>query len=286
MIQSMTGYGRASAGQGNNKISIIIKSVNGRFLDLKLRGFDFDPSVDKKIRDLISDRLIRGTVHINFESDTNQSSNSHIFNEDRFKLLLKIVDSIEKKYNQKLNLSDIINSNDLFISNEFKSIDSKIILKAISSACSKVIKMRKEEGLKLKKDIELRLSKLRKCLGKIESQLPVEHKKRIKKLKKRLSDLMGNIQLDEARINQEIAIIAEKSDVTEELVRLKSHFDQFEKILNDNKPSGGRLNFLLQEIGREINTIGSKSISNKIVNNIVYMKDEAEKIREQIQNIL
>ena len=90
MIQSMTGYGRASAGQGNNKISIIIKSVNGRFLDLKLRGFDFDPSVDKKIRDLISDRLIRGTVHINFESDTNQSSNSLIFNEDRFKLLLKI----------------------------------------------------------------------------------------------------------------------------------------------------------------------------------------------------
>ena len=286
MIQSMTGYGRASAGQGNNKISIIIKSVNGRFLDLKLRGFDFDPSVDKKIRDLISDRLIRGTVHINFESDTNQSSNSHIFNEDRFKLLLKIVDSIEKKYNQKLNLSDIINSNDLFISNEFKSIDSKIILKAISSACSKVIKMRKEEGLKLKKDIELRLSKLRKGLSRIESQLPVEHKKRIKKLKKRLSDLMDNIQLDEARVNQEIAIIAEKSDVTEELVRLKSHFDQFEKILNDNKPSGGRLNFLLQEIGREINTIGSKSISSKIVNNIVYMKDEAEKIREQIQNIL
>ena len=286
MIQSMTGYGRASAGQGNYKISIIIKSVNGRFLDLKLRGFDFDPSVDKKIRDLISDRLIRGTVHINFESDTNQSSNSHIFNEDRFKLLLKIMDSIEKKYNQKLNLNDIINSNDLFISNEFKSIDSKIILKAISSACSKVIKMRKEEGLKLKKDIELRLSKLRKGLGKIESQLPVEHKKRIKKLKKRLSDLMDNIQLDEARVNQEIAIIAEKSDVTEELVRLKSHFDQFEKILNDNKPSGGRLNFLLQEIGREINTIGSKSISNKIVNNIVYMKDEAEKIREQIQNIL
>ena len=262
MIQSMTGYGRSSAGQGNNKISIIIKSVNGRFLDLKLRGFDFDPSVDKKIRDLISDRLIRGTVHINFESDTNQSSNSHIFNEDRFKLLLKIVDSIEKKYNQKLNLSDIINSNDLFISNEFKSIDSKIILKAISSACSKVIKMRKEEGLKLKKDIELRLSKLRKGLGRIESQLPVEHKKRIKKLKKRLSDLMDNIQLDEARVNQEIAIIAEKSDVTEELVRLKSHFDQFEKILNDNKPSGGRLNFLLQEIGREINTIGSKSISS------------------------
>ena len=103
MIQSMTGYGRASAGQGNNKISIIIRSVNGRFLDLKLRGFDIDPSVDKKIRDLISDRLIRGTVHINFESETSQGPESHIFNEDRFKLLLKICDSIEKKYNLKLN---------------------------------------------------------------------------------------------------------------------------------------------------------------------------------------
>tara|TARA_Y100000748_G_scaffold276475_1_gene252870 strand:+ start:7415 stop:8275 length:861 start_codon:yes stop_codon:yes gene_type:complete len=286
MIQSMTGYGRASAGQGNNKISIIIRSVNGRFLDLKLRGFDIDPSLDKKIRDLLSDRLIRGTVHINFESETSQSSESHIFNENRFELLLKTLNSIEKKYNKKLNLSDIINSNDLFISNEFKSIDSKIILKAISSACSKVIKMRREEGLKLKKDIELRLSNLREGLHKIEAQLPVEHKKRIKRLKKRLSELIDNIQIDETRVNQEIAIIAEKSDVTEELVRLKSHFEQFEKILKDNKPSGGRLNFLLQEIGREINTIGSKSFSNKIVNNIIYMKDEAEKIKEQIQNIL
>ena len=90
MIQSMTGYGRASAGQGNNKISIIIRSVNGRFLDLKLRGFDIDPSVDKKIRDLISDRLIRGTVHINFESKTSQGPESHIFNNNLNRSSLKI----------------------------------------------------------------------------------------------------------------------------------------------------------------------------------------------------
>ncbi len=286
MINSMTGYGRSSAGRGNNKISIMIKSVNGRFLDLKMRGFDIDPSIDKKIRDLISDKLIRGTVHINFESETNNDNGSHAFNESHFESLIKIINSIEKKYDQKLNISDIINSGDLFKSNEIKSVDAKIILKAVSDACNKVIKMRKEEGLKLKKDIEFRLGKLRKELSKVEKQLPAEHKKRMSKLKKRLSELTNNIQLDKTRINQEIAIIAEKSDITEEVVRLKSHFSQFEKIAKDKNPAGRRLNFLLQEIGREINTIGSKSFSDKIVNNIIIMKDEAEKIREQIQNIL
>jgi len=281
----MTGYGRSSAGRGNNKISIMIKSVNGRFLDLKMRGFDIDPSIDKKIRDLISDRLIRGTVHINFESDANNNG-LNAFNESHFESLLKIIYSIEKKYDQKLNISNIINSGDLFKSNEIKPVDSKIILKAVSDACNKVIKMRKEEGLKLKKDIELRLGKLRNELNKVEKQLPAEHKKRMSKLKKKLSEITNNIQLDKTRINQEIAIIAEKSDITEEVVRLKSHFSQFEKIAKDKNPAGRRLNFLLQEIGREINTIGSKSFSDRIVNNIIIMKDEAEKVREQIQNIL
>ena len=171
MINSMTGYGRSSAGRGNNKISIMIKSVNGRFLDLKMRGFDIDPSIDKKIRDLISDKLIRGTVHINFESDASNDNGSHTFNESHFESLIKIINSIEKKYDQKLNISDIINSGDLFKSNEIKSVDAKIILKAVSDACNKVIKMRKEEGLKLKKDIEFRL-------GKLSSELPQEHKKK------------------------------------------------------------------------------------------------------------
>ena len=146
--------------------------------------------------------------------------------------------------------------------------------------------MRKIEGVALRNDIQSRVVSLKKILSSSEEQLPLEYKKRIKKTKDRVSEILKDFQLDEARMNQEIAHIADKSDVTEEIIRLKSHFSQFEKILKKSKPAGRSLNFLLQEISREINTIGSKSFSEKIVKNIIKMKEEAEKIREQIQNIL
>ncbi len=146
--------------------------------------------------------------------------------------------------------------------------------------------MRKLEGLALKTDIDARIKKLSATLNVIKKQLPAEHKKRNHKLKNRLTELLDSSNIDEIRLNQEIALLAEKSDVTEEAVRLESHFDQFQKILKESKPIGKRLTFLLQEIGRELNTLGSKSFSEIIVNKVIIMKDESEKIREQVQNIL
>ena len=286
MIQSMTGFGRSSAGRGNNKISVSIRCVNGKVLDLKIRGLDLEYSLEKSIRDMLSEKIIRGTVHINFESDSNLNSQDFIFNESRLKLLIATLATIEKKYGHKLNISEIITSNDLFMSNESKKNDSKLILRAIRDASNKVIKMRKAEGAALKDDILKRIALLKKILSTIEKQIPIEHKKRIKKLKNRISDLLKDFQVDDLRMNQEIAHLVDKADVTEEVVRLKSHFLQFEKILRGSKPAGKSLNFLLQEISREINTIGSKSFSEKVVKHVIGMKEESEKIREQIQNIL
>ena len=146
--------------------------------------------------------------------------------------------------------------------------------------------MRKTEGAALKDDILKRIALLKKILSTIEKQIPLEHKKRIKKLKNRISDLLKDFQVDDLRMNQEIAHLVDKADITEEVVRLKSHFLQFEKIVRGSKPAGKSLNFLLQEISREINTIGSKSFSEKVVKHVIGMKEESEKIREQIQNIL
>ena len=286
MIQSMTGFGRSSAGRGNNKISVSIRCVNGKVLDLKIRGLDLEYSLEKSIRDMLSEKIIRGTVHINFESDSSLNSQDFIFNESRLKLLITTLATIEKKYGHKLNINEIITSNDLFMSNESKKNDSKLILRTIRDASNKVIKMRKTEGAALKDDILKRIALLKKILSTIEKQIPLEHKKRIKKLKNRISDLLKDFQVDDLRMNQEIAHLVDKADITEEVVRLKSHFLQFEKIVRGSKPAGKSLNFLLQEISREINTIGSKSFSEKVVKHVIGMKEESEKIREQIQNIL
>ena len=286
MIQSMTGFGRSSAGRGNNKISVSIRCVNGKVLDVKIRGLELEYSLEKSIRDMLSEKIIRGTVHINFESDSSLNSQDFIFNESRLKLLITTLATIEKKYGHKLNINEIITSNDLFMSNESKINDSKLILRAIRDASNKVIKMRKTEGAVLKDDILKRIALLKKILSTIEKQIPLEHKKRIKKLKNRISDLLKDFQVDDLRMNQEIAHLVDKADITEEVVRLKSHFLQFEKIVRGSKPAGKSLNFLLQEISREINTIGSKSFSDKVVKHVIGMKEESEKIREQIQNIL
>ena len=286
MIQSMTGFGRSSAGKGNEKITVSIKCINGKVLDLKIRGLDLEYSVEKSIRDFLSEKIIRGTIYINFEIDSNHNSRDLVLNDNRLELLISTIAAVEKKYGYKLDINKVITTNDLFQLNESSGISSKLILKAIKDASSKVIKMRKIEGVALRNDILSRVVSLKKILSSNEKQLPLEYKKRIKKTKDRVSEILKDFQVDEARMNQEIAHIADKSDVTEEIIRLKSHFSQFEKILKKSKPAGRSLNFLLQEISREINTIGSKSFSEKIVKNIIKMKEEAEKIREQIQNIL
>lgn len=286
MIQSMTGFGRSSAGKGVEKISVSIKCVNGKVLDLKIKGLDIEYSIEKEIRDLLSKKIIRGTVYINFEPDSNKTKPDYIFNENRLKQLIRTASTIKKNYNYKINVNEIITANDLLVPNDTYEVNPNLIFRAVKDATAKLIKMRKIEGAALKSDLLNRASVLKKLLFLIEKQLPNEYKNRIKKIKKRITDLLKDYNIDDLRMNQEIAHIADKSDVTEEIVRLKSHFSQFENILNTNKPAGRGLNFLLQEITREINTLGSKSFSEKIVKNIIKMKEESEKIREQVQNIL
>ena len=286
MIQSMTGYGRGVTGKGAGKVIVLIRAVNGRFLEVKIRGLDIDPSDDKKIRDIISENLIRGTVHVNFEMEGNGQYQTLSFNKDRFEAIESILLNIQKDYGRHLDMGDIVNANDLFTHVDIDSPESKLLIKAVENACDEVIQMRKAEGEKLKKDFEDRLSILEKVLNQVEKELPKEFQKREKRYKSRIAELLDGSLADENRIAQEISMLAEKADVTEETVRLKSHFQQFKSLLSEKGSAGKRLNFLLQEISREINTIGSKSSSDLIVNHVITLKDEAEKMREQIQNIL
>ena len=286
MIQSMTGYGRGTAGKGINKITSFIKVVNGRYLDIKIRGVEIEPSDYNNIRSILVENLVRGTVHVNIEIENKNNDESLSFNKNRFEAIEKILIDVQKKYGKHLEMSDILNSSDLFFFGDSGSLDSKLLMNSINKACDEVLLMRKTEGEKLKLDFEERLDNLTKMLSKLEKQIPDETDKRVKKYRDRVSELAQDISIDESRVVQEIAILAEKADVTEEVIRLKSHFEQFNKMISKDLPVGRQLNFLIQEISREMNTIGSKSTSNALINIIIIMKDELEKMREQAQNIL
>ena len=286
MIQSMTGYGRGTAGKGINKITSFIKVVNGRYLDIKIRGVEIEPSDYNNIRSILVENLVRGTVHVNIEIENKNNGESLSFNKNRFEAIEKILIDVQKKYGKHLEMSDILNSSDLFFFGDSGSLDSKLLMNSINKACDEVLLMRKTEGEKLKLDFEERLDNLTKMLSKLEKQIPDETDKRVKKYRDRVSELAQDISIDESRVVQEIAILAEKADVTEEVIRLKSHFEQFNKMISKDLPVGRQLNFLIQEISREMNTIGSKSTSNALINIIITMKDELEKMREQAQNIL
>tara|TARA_Y100001970_G_scaffold129710_1_gene159917 strand:+ start:48 stop:908 length:861 start_codon:yes stop_codon:yes gene_type:complete len=286
MIQSMTGYGRGTAGKGINKITSFVKVVNGRYLDIKIRGIEIEPSDYNEIRNLLVEKIVRGTVQVTIEVENKNNLETLSFNKDRFEAIENILIEVQKKYGRHLEMSDIINSNDLFYYSEPQSLDSKLLINSVTKACDEVNSMRKKEGGKLKSDLDDRLNVLIKLLLKLEKQIPEETKKRAKKYRVRVGELAQDISIDESRIIQEIAILAEKADITEEVVRLKSHFDQFKSIIAKTEPVGKQLNFLIQEISREMNTIGSKTSSNDLINTIIIMKDELEKIREQTQNIL
>ncbi len=287
MILSMTGFGRALTDTDAGLLSATIRSVNSRYLDVKIRGLNLEPEVEKSIRDLMTKRLIRGTVQITFELNNNgASSKSLTFNKDRFEALDNILKTIEKTYGRELNMGDLIHASDLIVDGRNELLDSDKIINVTKEALIQVLNMREAEGEQIQKDLLRRLKVLKTGLIELEKMNVSFADERKEKLESRLQKLLGNHELDETRLAQEVALLAERSDVTEETVRLKSHYNQMDKILTAKGAVGKRFIFLLQEITREVNTVGSKNGSVDVVNQVIIMKDELEKMREQAQNIL
>ena len=287
MISSMTGFGRAVIDTDVGQLSASIRSVNSRYLDVKIRGLNFEPEVEKSIRDLMTKSLIRGTVQITFEMGNNSTSNKNLsFNKDRFEALDNILKTIAKTYGRELNMGDLMHASDLIADGKNELLDPDKIINVTKEALIQVLDMRKEEGGQIQEDLLRRLKVLKTGLIELEEMNVSFADERKKKLESRLQKLLGKHELDEMRLAQEVALLAERADVTEETVRLKSHYDQMDKILTAKGAVGKRFIFLLQEITREVNTVGSKNGSVDVINQVIAMKDELEKMREQAQNIL
>ena len=282
----MTGFGRGSAGKGPNKINVEIRTVNSRFLETKIRGFNLDPILEIKVRNSLETSLQRGNVQVRIELKSGQDSQHLSFNRKRFEILQDVIKKIHVDYGQRMNLSDIISTNDLLSADEPENLKPGIILKAVELALNQVNEMREKEGHQIQTDILNRMELLQTRIdevGEISGKFTLE--KQVQ-MREKISELLDGETLDETRLIQEVAFLSERADVTEEIVRCKSHFTQLSSYMNQEEPVGKRINFLIQEIGREVNTIGSKSPQPAVTNHVIEIKGELEKIREQVQNIL
>ena len=287
MILSMTGFGHSVIDTEVGQLSASVRSVNSRYLDIKIRGLNIDPKVERDIRQLISKNLIRGSVQIFFEIGINSSSsNSFSFNKDRFEAIDETLKMISQNYSYTINPGDFIRASDILSDNRLDNLNSDDIIKVTNEAIIQLNEMRELEGDKIYIDLVSRLTTLKKGVKSLEKLNKSFANNRKEKLQNRLQKLLGNHELDESRLIQEVAILAERADVTEEIVRLKSHYEQLSNLLDSGESIGKRFTFLIQEVFREINTIGSKNGSIDVINQIILMKDELEKIREQAQNIL
>ncbi len=292
MVKSMTSFGRASSEEGNKFLfSVEMKSVNSRYLDLNVRLPKSIISLEEEIRKLINSKLSRGKVDVFI----NQKSYSG--GEGIAKLNLRLAESYYnclKEIEENLNIKNDVTATQIArfpdvitIIEEEDSIEEiwEVIKPLINSSLEMMNNMRVIEGEKLKEDILQKLNEIENLVYNIENiayTVPVAYRK---KLEVKLKDLLEGIEIDEARIAQEIAIIADKSAVDEEITRLKSHLSQMRKTFKEEGQIGRKLDFIIQEMNREANTIASKSSDMNMTNYVINIKNLIEKIREQSQNI-
>ncbi len=287
----MTGYGRSEEISERFILNIEIRSVNSRFLDFSPRIPRILIPFEDDAYKLIKKRIERGRVSLSCKLEYLQGhSNKMSLNKEKLVEYIGVIKDIKKNFDieDMPKIGDIIRFPDMLVTDEENSDDdlkAKFII-ALNKAIDEVEKSRKEEGSNIKEDLSKRINLLISFIDKIRNKILDDKDKVLDKYKKKIQALVNTLNLDEARLYQEIGILAEKKDITEELVRLDSHIDLFKKYMNSKDNKGKKLNFLIQEMGREINTIGSKTDDLGVSHISVDMKDELEKIREQVQNIV
>lgn len=295
MVKSMTGFGRATSSEGNSRsFSIELKSVNHRYLDLNVRMPKSIISLEEKIRKVVSEKLSRGKVDIfitykNYGDEASEANLNTALADSYFNCL----DKLFKRYEDKNIKNDISVSLIARFPDVVKLEEKEENLEemwnelnvALNEALQLLVHMREVEGEKLKTDIISKCCLIESMVDKVKEKAPSVVLDYKQKLQDRVKELCDNIQVDEARINMEIALFADKASVDEEITRLYSHIEQVKNTLGLNESVGRKLDFIVQEMNREANTIASKSSDLEITNIVLNIKNEIEKIREQVQNI-
>ena len=289
MILSMTGYGKGTVVNGKIKVEAEVKSVNSRFLDIITKLPSSILNKEYELREQIKNKVNRGKLTVFIQIKRNDGENQDvIINKGKLKNYLSFIKELKKtaKITEKIKLEHILYNKELFEAGEidFTEEEFNVVRKALDSALDELLKMKRNEGKELAKDLKKRIEIIENKLAEIEAESNSSVKEYFEKLKEKVKLLVEDIAFEKDRLEMELAIIADKAEITEECVRLKSHIKFFTSSLEEAEP-GRKLNFLCQEMNRETNTISSKTISIFITHNTVFIKEEIEKIREQIQNI-
>lgn len=291
MLKSMTGYGRGKYECDSREYTVEIKSVNNRYSDISIKMPRNISFLEETVRKLISNSITRGKVEV-FVSFTNNSDKGRNI-ELNYDLAKNYIEAMKKlaeetDINSNIEVIDVVRLPDVLnttLDQEGENIITEELTKTVSEAITNFIKMREIEGEKIKEDLQERIESVSEKINQINSISTGLVSEYIVKLEKRVNELLKPNVVDENRLAQEIVIYSDKCSVEEEITRMKSHISQFLNLLEQTNSNGKRIDFLIQEMNRETNTIGSKANNLQITNYVVDIKTELENIREQIQNI-
>lgn len=291
MLRSMTGFGKCQLSQEGRKISVEIKTINHRFLDLSIRMPRSMIALEEVIRREIRKRIARGRVEVfvTYASEAPDAREAFVdmslagaYARAAREISIALEIENDLRVSHVLSLPDVVTFSD---SEAEIELLKDLLTSAVDEACAELVRAREREGLELEKDISGRLSILEKLADEIGERAEAVVEEYRDRLAERVRVLASNMKLDPMRMAQEVAVFADRCDVTEEVIRVRSHIGQFRTLLESSEPQGRNLDFLLQELNREFNTIGSKSQDRDLAKNVIEAKGQVEKIKEQIQNI-
>ena len=291
MLKSMTGYGRSEMTVSGRHIIFEIKSVNHKYFEFNSRisrGYLF---LEDKLKAYLQGKLSRGKVDVFLQIETLEDADAQVqVNHSLAAGYYAALQELRERYSlpDEPTLALLTRYGDIFSVHRAPENEEEIwqaVQQAAEPAVESFLRMREAEGARLREDILSKAQRILELVGQVEQETPQTVKEYQERLEAKIQELLGDAHFDEQRVLTEVAVFADKVAVDEETVRLRSHFQQLEKLIDSQEPVGRKIDFLVQEMNREANTIGSKSVNSRIAYLVVDIKSEIEKIREQVQNV-
>lgn len=292
MLTSMTGFGRAECQDGDYSYKAEIRSVNNRFIEINTRLPKAFLDMEQPLKKLIKSHCTRGSINITISLANSNGNSGEWEVKANLALATQYVEALKEVQSSlglegKIHIDSVVGLRDVF-KIEPVAIDpakESLLLNMAETALESLQKMRNEEGAHLQEDLAERIDSIEKLAAQIATRQPEVIQEYKVRLKEKIKQLNDGVEIDESRLAQEAAILADRCDITEEITRLSSHLNQFRKLFDSSEPVGRKLEFITQEINREVNTMGSKSSDTEVANLVIEIKSTLEKIREQLANI-
>jgi len=286
----MTGFGQGEATNADSTVTVEVRSVNHRFLDLAFKLPRSLQNREPDIKEIVRSKFARGRVSITISAESAASGRGVVINEAVLEQYLAQLRAFAKRHglDDRVGLDALVALPEVVTSKETEPGEDELwplVEKSLNAALDRCNRMRVDEGKALEKDLVDRMRVIDRTAAAIEKLAPAVAKRQVEVLRKRVAQLAGDVAIPEDRIAAEIVMLADRTDITEEITRLHSHLAQFSQALKDGGEISKKLTYLLQEMHREASTMGSKASDTEIIQHVVVLKEETEKLREQVQNL-